>query len=228
MKAVQKMKQKTPLVSAIALQLVIGTLFSIGSLFLFLVLSEDVVSKELLTIDTTISQFIYNFRTPELNQIMLMISFLGGEFLLVASALCIAFLAWKNHTKEAFLFLFIVLSGFLINHLTKALFHIPRPDISPIYQETFYSFPSAHAMNSCIFYATLAYFIYHFTKRKTLSAVVGFLCLLLILLIGFSRIYLGVHYPSDVLAGFIAGFWWVVTAILIDKTRIVYKLFQSK
>lgn len=223
----KKITQQTPLFSAVLIQLIVGIVFSIGSLFLFIALAENVVTKELLTIDKTISHFIYGFRTPELTQVMLGITFLGGEFLMIASALCIAFLAWKKHTKEAFLFLFIVLSGFFLNHLTKALFQIPRPDIDPIYHESFYSFPSGHAMNSFIFYATLAYFIYHFTRKKGVSIFVGTCCFLLILLIGFSRVYLGVHYPSDVLAGFIAGFWWVVTAILIDKTRTFYKVFRQ-
>lgn len=214
--------------SLLLLELCIGALFSLGSLFLFIVIAKDVVSREVITLDTSISQFIYSFRTPELTQAMLGISFLGGEFLLVASALCIAFLAWRKHTKEALLFLFIILSGFLLNNLTKAMFQIPRPGIDPIYQATFYSFPSGHAMNSFIFYATLAYFVYHFTKQKLLSIAIGSCCLLLILLIGFSRVYLGVHYPSDVLAGFIAGFWWGVTVILIDKTRTFYQFFTAQ
>ena len=83
-------------------------------------------------------------------------------------------------------------------------------------------------MNSFIFYCLLAYFVYHFTKNRTLSIWASIAALGLILLIGLSRVYLGVHYPSDVIAGYIAGLFVFVTAIVLDKTVLWLKLRREK
>ena len=69
--------------------------------------------------------------------------------------------------------------------------------------------------------------MYHFTHRIGLTLFVGAIAALLIFLIGFSRVYLGVHYPSDVVAGWIAGLWWLVTALVIDRTLVFFKLYRE-
>lgn len=110
----------------------------------------------------------------------------------------------------------------------KQIIQRPRPDIMPSVVETSYSFPSGHAMNSSVFYLTIAFYTYHFTRKKKLSLVVTGGAIVLLLLIGFSRVYLGVHYPSDVVAGYVVGVWWLTTAILISKSVSFVKHFREK
>ena len=209
-------------------QIALGIVFSLLSLLLFLEILSEVLSKDILFIDTLVLNFIYSFRDPLLTNIMHFVSFLGGEFMLLSATVIVVFLAFKQHKKEAVLFAFIVLSGYVLNNAIKYLLKVPRPDIDPLSATGFYSFPSGHAMNSLIFYGLLAYFTFHFTRNRGLGVLVSVLSIILIILIGFSRLYLGLHYTSDVIGGFIAGFWLLTTAILIDKTLTFYKLFRGR
>ncbi|EKD87117.1 MAG: hypothetical protein ACD_37C00032G0001 [uncultured bacterium] len=83
-------------------------------------------------------------------------------------------------------------------------------------------------MNSFVFYFAIAYFIYRETGNTKYFLTSIAITSLFVLFIGISRVYLGVHYPSDVIAGYIAGFIWLVSAILFDKTIIFERLTSSK
>ncbi len=210
------------------LEVCLGIFLCLSSLILFIEIGEEVLEQETLFLDTVISHAIYSLRQPWLTQIMRLFSFLGGEFTTFAS-LCIAlFFLKKKHIQEALLFSITVFGGNLLNVGLKMVFRVPRPAIDPIYIEKYYSFPSGHAMGSFIFYASFAYFFYHFTRKRKYSLIVSAFSAVMIFLVGFSRVYLGVHYPSDILAGFIVGFWWVVTAVLIDKTVYFYRLYRKQ
>lgn len=212
----------------ISTEVIFGIFLSFFSFFLFLKIGEDVFENELTSFDKTISYFFYSMRSPLLTKIIEVITFFGsGTFLVPASAIIIIYLFIKKHKKESFLFFIILFMGFILNILIKIIVKRPRPDLSPLLIEPSFSFPSGHSMNSFIFYALLAYLIFHFTKNKRLAFIISFISTLLIFLIGVSRIYLGVHFPSDVIAGFIAGFWWFVTALLIRQTITFLKLFKE-
>ena len=116
----------------------------------------------------------------------------------------------------------------MINTALKTFIARERPSQSPLVIENTYSFPSNHAMNATIFFGLISYFSFHFFRKKSLSVMISLLSILLIILIGFSRIYLGVHYFSDVMAGYFAGFWWFVTVLLVDHTLKFYKLFKEE
>lgn len=211
----------------LAVEIFFGVLFSFISFVLFVKLGKNVLEREVLVYDNIIASLIFSLRSSLLTSIMFFISFLGSEILLFAGTFIAAVLSIRDHKKEAFFFLFILVTGLVINLLLKYFLKIPRPNLSPLYTETTYSFPSLHAMNSFVFYSTISYFIFHFTRNKKLSIVISSFSILLILLIGFSRIYLGVHHPSDVLAGYIAGFWWFVTVLLLERIVVFFKLFKE-
>jgi len=213
--------------SLIFVEIIVGMFVSISSFIYFITFTEDVLAKQKLFTDTVISQSIYSLRTPELTSVMQFLSFLGGEFILFASVVITVALLLKGCKREAGLFSFAILFGFFLNNIIKYLLKVPRPTIDPLVIESFYSFPSGHAMSSFIFYGILAYLVFHFTRKKRISLIATLLSLTIIFLIGLSRVYLGVHYRSDVLAGFVAGFWWLVTVILVDKTVFFYQGFKS-
>lgn len=209
------------------IEIIIGAFLSIFSFILFADITEDVASSEVLYIDHYLSNMVYSIRNPFLTDIMYFFSFLGGEFLLILGTLLVTYFLWKKHTKEAVFFVFVLTTGYILNLITKLIFQIPRPNIDPLYLITDYSYPSGHSMGSFIFYMTLAFLVYHFTKNKLISFLFFVLMTLIILCIGLSRVYLGVHYPSDVLGGYVAGFWWIVTAVILLRTHTFYKVYRD-
>ncbi|MDO8658935.1 MAG: phosphatase PAP2 family protein [Candidatus Levybacteria bacterium] len=211
----------------IFLEIIAGIFVSIFSFVFFVKIGTDVFQNELVQFDSLISQFFYSTRNPILTKLMIFISFLGGDFIIYTSSAIIIILILKKHQRESILFTFILLMGFIINNFLKLLIKRPRPDLVPFFIENTYSFPSGHSMNSFVFYAVISYFIFHFTKNKNIAFIVSFFSIILILLIGISRIYLGVHFASDVIAGFIGGFWWFATVLLIRQTIIFFKLFKE-
>lgn len=113
--------------------------------------------------------------------------------------------------------------GTIINNVLKIVFVRLRPDINPLMIETSYSFPSGHSMMSMILYGYLIYYIYKYLDRRKCKWIFISILSILIMFIGFSRIYLGVHYFSDVIGGFVLGIVYLI--IYIDVTnRIVKKV----
>ena len=211
----------------IFLEIILGIFMSVFSFLFFIKIGRDAFQNELIRFDTLIIHLFYNLRSPFLTKIMLFISFLGGDFIIYTSSVIIIILILRKHQRESLLFTFILIMGFIINNFLKLLIKRPRPEIAPLFIEKTYSFPSGHSMNSFVFYAAISYFIFHFTKNKNIAVLVSSFSIILIILIGISRIYLGVHFPSDVIAGFIGGFWWFATALLIRQTITFYKLFKE-
>jgi membrane-associated phospholipid phosphatase len=216
-------------VPLVMLEIIIGSSLAALAFLLLSDLSNRVLGQEIQVIDQSLSHLVYSFRTPALTQIMLGISFLGGvSFLLVSSAVVFLLLLWKKYRREAVLFLFTFAAGFFLNLVMKYSIARVRPDMAPLIQEIFYSYPSGHSMNSFVFYSLVSYLTYHFTRNVKLSLLVTFGSILLIISIGISRVYLGVHYPSDVAAGFLAGAGWFLVVLVIDRTLKAFWFSRRK
>lgn len=213
--------------SFILLEVVLGILLSISSLIVYLFMTSAVTQQQTVLIDSYVSSIIFSFRSFFLTNLMLFISFLGSELIIFGAIVVIILLTVRNHRKETFIFTLLLLMGVGATTGLKLLYKVPRPDILPLVVESSYSYPSGHALNSFLFYSTLAYFVYHFTKNRLASVVASIVAAILIFLIGTSRIYLGVHYPSDIVAGYVAGFWLFATTILIDKTITFFRLIRE-
>ncbi|WP_214658867.1 phosphatase PAP2 family protein [Candidatus Formimonas warabiya] len=185
-------------------------------MLLFAKLSEDLINDELKLFDQIVIHVINLIHGPLTTQIMKGITSMGSPavMLFLAVLVWIYFLLAKKHFWDSNMVLIALTGSWIMNELLKWIFQRSRPDIARMVQVTGYSFPSGHAMVSFAFYGMLAYLTWiNLTKRKTKVFCTGIL-LLLICAIGISRIYLGVHYPSDVLAGFAAGGFWLVGCIL--------------
>jgi len=209
-------------------EFVIGIFTILGSLFVFWKLAEDILEKETIFFDASIIHVVYAIRSPLMTTIMETITFFGSTtFLAIAIVITIGTL-FRKHRKDAYLFFCIFIFGVLINILLKDFFRRPRPDFLPLIHESSYSFPSGHAMNSFVFYTCVSFFIFHKMKNKKLGFILIIASILLILLIGISRIYLGVHYPSDVIAGYFAGLMWFVLVLLFERTIRVVHLFGNR
>lgn len=188
----------------------------------FLDLAEDVFNKEIMKGDIIgyqmVSTFlISDFATP----IAKIITNFGGAIFLIAITV-ILFILIKNKKIGVAITANLVLVA-LLNQLLKNILQRPRPTEYRIIQETGYSFPSGHSMASMAFYGYLIYLIYKYVENKNIKWVLIALLSILICSIGISRIYLGVHYTSDVLGGFLISISYLVIYIsamnkfLLDK-----------
>ena len=151
------------------------------------------------------------------NRIMLFITFLGKhQFLVPANVLLIFyFLVIRNQNWFSIRILTIALSSLVLMLLLKYLFQRKRP-LSPLLKAAKgLSFPSGHAIMSVTFYGLLLYILLHTVDIEWLKYLLTIVLVLLILLIGYSRVYLRVHYASDVLAGFIIGILWLLISLAV-------------
>lgn len=167
----------------------------------------------ILSIDTNVLQTLAAWRVPELVSAFSWITLLGNAFAITVVALGMAFVLWRHRRFEYKAGLVVALFGSLLaSYVVKIIVERPRPpEVFHLIAEAGYSFPSMHAAVSLATYGFLAYIAWKLMRppHHRLPWVL-FLCAL-ILLIGFSRVYLGVHYASDVLAGFTIGglFLWL-------------------
>ena len=142
--------------------------------------------------------------------------------LLLVISMIWLFVKRKNLWGMRFYFI-TVAGGGLLNLWLKSFFERERPNVNRIIEAEGFSFPSGHSMGSMTYYGFLIYLVLR-SKRKPYSKFgLGILLCLVILLIGISRIYLGVHYPSDVMAGYMAGSVWLVLCISLLEIIYLYK-----
>lgn len=159
-------------------------------------------------LDFSILNLAEQIRTPFLTAFFKGVTYLGEWTVILPIALIVsAVLILKRKKKQDAILAFISLGSLGVAFLLKNLIHRARP-AGGLVNESSFSFPSAHAVISVVFYGFIIYLLLPKIKNKKLKALKIFAVSLLILLIGFSRIYLGVHYLSDVLTGYIIGFIW--------------------
>lgn len=188
----------------------------------FLALAEDVFHKEIMNGDIIgyeiISKFlISDFVTP----IAKFITNFGGAIFLIVLTI-VLFIVIKNKKIGVSIFSNLVIVT-ILNQLLKGILQRPRPTEYRIIEETGYSFPSGHSMISMAFYGYIIYLIYKYVKNKYIKWFSIVLLSILICSIGISRIYLGVHYTSDVLGGFLISISYLVIYISAVNKFLIEK-----
>lgn len=189
------------------------------SILIFLVITNLLLKEQIHVFDNFIFSGIKKIRTEPLTIVFKFITFFcSTEFLLIAT---IAIMVFSKNKRRAFYIALNVLICFLLNQGLKHVFLRPRPEDINLITEGGYSFPSGHSMVSLAFYGLFIYIIFHMRLKKYKRYLYCILLALLTLLIGISRIYLGVHYASDVLAGFA-----ISMAYLIIYIKLFYKKME--
>lgn len=189
---------------------------------IFILLSLLVLNNKTVTLDNNIHSFIISIRNVFLNNIFKTITTLGSATVLTVITLTL-FLLFKNKVIVKHLAMHLTM-GFLLNQITKIIFLRPRPSIN-IIDISGYSYPSGHSMMSLIFYGYLAYIVYKSNLNKTKKLIINTFLITLIILIGLSRIYLGVHYTTDVIGGFIlATIYLLIIKNIKEKKWFLWKL----
>ena len=200
----------------LGLHLTVGLLAAAGCLWFFSDLAEDLLSRDsLVVVDQVVAVILRYLATPRLTTFFLVVSAMGSAetFALLGPVVAVMY-GWQRRWLQVGTWLSALVGGAILNQLLKGVFARPRPFLpDPLLIEAGYSFPSAHAMLSLIVYGVLAYFtvlgLMNWGARTTV--ILG--AASLVLLIGFSRMYLGVHYFSDVAAGYAAGGVWLSALI---------------
>lgn len=184
--------------------------FFLFSVIAFLIISILILKKGILNIDSSFYQLIKDeLISDKLTPLIKIVTNLGSGLFLIFITIIVAYLL-KDKKKSMGISINLVLA-FLMNILLKNIFQRERPLLeNRLIHEMGYSFPSGHSMVSMAFYGFLIYLIYVYIDRKRYKYPLIILLSIIILIIGFSRIYLGVHYLSDVLAGFLISIAYLI------------------
>jgi undecaprenyl-diphosphatase len=189
----------------------------------FAQIAEAVVEGQTEAFDEGILRFMGDIGAPWLDMLALEVTALGARVVVYMVVLVASAFLWqsRHHYSAALLWVAVIGAG-LINTVLKLTFNRPRPDVFPWRTQHvgLASFPSGHAMTSIVVYGTLALLIARLAPTRLLRRLTWALAVFVILIVGLSRLYLGVHYPSDVLAGFIiGGAWAIVCALGMEAVR---------
>ncbi|WP_110112231.1 phosphatase PAP2 family protein [Bacillus sp. CGMCC 1.16541] len=188
----------------------------LSSLLVFLLIVFIHKTSSIEAFDIEVLRAVFELRQPWLTPIMIFFTEVGSWY--VTAPMWFGLLIFLLYKREAGAALFITLVYFgsrSLNWLLKEVFERPRPQLSQLIEAGHYSFPSGHAMNSMAFYGALILLIrMYINEQNYVKGVVITLLVWLISLIGFSRMYLGVHYLTDILAGFAMGTAWLFVVFL--------------
>jgi len=198
---------------AVGLYLTVGFLACGALVVLFASLADSIVDLHGQTpFDQQVTTAIQEFHNPSRDGAMRAITFFGGHtFLLPATAVVVAVLFFRGRRVSALLFAGTVVGGFLLETVLKIVYHRARPDLwKALVTEKTYSFPSGHATMSTLFYGGCAAVVLHVSRRPPVRAAALALATLAILAVAYTRVYLGAHWTTDVVAGILVGLFWVV------------------
>ncbi len=181
-------------------------------------ISEDINKREPLTVaDAQLSSWLHSHTLPWLTRGILIITYLGSS--MIVSCIAVVFglyLIWRRRFYWLAAFLSSVYGGMLLNKILKYAFQRPRPHFDdPIVSLTSYSFPSGHTMTATVLYGVLAVYFFTNTKDWRRRVFIIVVSAFLILLVGFTRIYLGAHYLSDVLGAMAEGIAWLALCLTV-------------
>jgi undecaprenyl-diphosphatase len=192
---------------------------AILSIFLFAWIAESVEDNRTQGFDLGVRDAIHRYASPGMTKFMIGVSYVGGDGLVLAAIVAVI-LFLRFHRRRAALWLLVTLAGALVLDLSlKYGFHRPRPTPFVGAVPRTPSFPSGHALFSFCFYGVLAGLLVGRTRSRIAQVAIWSAAAVLVLLIGLSRIYLGVHYPSDVIAGYLTATLWVATMVFLDRWR---------
>jgi membrane-associated phospholipid phosphatase len=208
----------------LSVELLVVLVLFLVAFFVFLFVAFRIFYFKKEAFDFAVFDYLEQFVSSGMTSFMQFITYLGTHYFLIPAnlVLIIYFLFIKRHRWYSIRVPVIALGGLLLMFLLKFLFNRPRPLIPLVEEARGLSFPSGHALMSFSFYGLLIYLVWQHVEKVWVRNLLAVLLLLLILLIGFSRIYLRVHYASDVMAGFCMGVIWLVLALWVTRRIETY------
>jgi undecaprenyl-diphosphatase len=204
-------------IEASGLALLLGFVLGVMALALFAWIAEDVARQQTVQLDDAVLAWLRQRQSPTLDVVAQAVSRFGSEGVLAFLVLLVAWFGRQRQWGAAVSLVLVVVGAQLLNDVLKELFHRTRPaPVAGILTAQQFSFPSGHAMVSAAFYSFIAYVTWRTSRSWKRTAWVALL-LVLVLLIGVSRLYLAAHYFSDVVAGYVAGFIWTDSVVVAGQ-----------
>lgn len=217
--------QLFPLFTAIE---IVGLGIALLSLWGFAKIADEVMEQETQAFDTSILEAIARLHSPVLDGIMIFITTIGEPTVLVILGLILAaVLLGLQKRREALMLAIASGGGLALNFALKAAFNRARPELwDRIIDVSFKSFPSGHATMSLVVYGAIGYGLAR--QFPTWQKLIATITVLLVGAIGFSRLYLGVHWPTDIIAGYATGLVWLIACILTLEISSRYTSGKEK
>jgi undecaprenyl-diphosphatase len=178
-----------------------------------------VMRKKAAAVNDVLIRIVQGWESPWLTPVMKFFTQIGTGLPVVLLTAGIVFILYRffRHRRELLLFLTVVIGSSLLNVVLKALFHMERPTLHRLVQAGGYGFPSGHAMGAFSLYGITAFLLWKHTRRRAGRILLIAAAAILILAIGISRIYLGVHYPTDIMGGYLAAGCWLFACIAVFR-----------
>ena len=191
----------------------------IATVYILAELSDEVLEQEAFALDETILLHIHQLTNPLLDRVMVLITRIGDPHTVVPlTGIVFVFLLIKRQRLAATFFAIDAAGGVALSYFLKLAFSKPRPQLwDSAINEVTYSYPSGHALGSMVIYGFLSYVFAKMYPRY--SAAIYTFAVLIIVSIGFSRLYLGVHWPTDILGGYGIGFLWITACISLLRLQ---------
>ena len=223
----QKLKTHVAARDRTELLLLVGTLALLGIILVIVNLAGEVLEGDTLEFDKRMLAALRKADNPSqpigpawLELAAFDITALGGPTVLGMTVLAVVgfLLLHGMYRNAAFVFLASV-GGWMLNDLLKEVFARPRPQVVPhLRQVMSLSFPSGHALTSAAIFLTLGALLMRVAQSRLVKFYIMFIAMLTTLLVGLTRVYLGVHYPTDVLAGWLIGISWALFCWLLERS----------
>ena len=210
------------LLEKLSLSLLLALIAAISVLVFFGWLTDEVLEGDTRAFDEATRAAVHQLASPTLTTIMRGISFFGGtRFLFCATAVIVVCFIFKKWKREAILLAVTMIGASLLNITLKLAFKRVRPEpFFDLATPKSWSFPSGHSLASFCFFGALAAIVNTGIKSRGLRAAIGITAGVIIFLIGLSRIYLGVHYATDVIAGFTAALIWIGAVKFVEEQLV--------
>ncbi|WP_310357147.1 phosphatase PAP2 family protein [Neobacillus drentensis] len=204
--------------------LMIAFTISVVSIIGFSLISLLISDQKIIQFDRAIINSVQGLESTFLTKVMKFFTFIGSAPFVIMLSLLLLFFLYKvlHHRFELILFVAAIAGSAILNGILKHLFQRVRPDFHRLINIEGYSFPSGHAMNAFTVYNIISFLLWRHIPSKLGRVMLILFSIVMILTIGVSRIYLGVHYPSDIVGGYFASGFWVTTAIMF------FQYYQEK
>ena len=197
-------------------------------LVLFAWMAREVLRGDAENFDQSVRMWVHQYASSTMTRLMTGISMLGGQMLVLEFLVAVAvFLALKWRRAAAWLAI-AVAGAMMLEYSLKLVFQRPRPPSFFGVSPHDYSFPSGHALVSFCFYGVVAGLLADRTQSLLLEILIWISAACTVVAIGLSRVYLGVHHPTDVIAGFLAATIWVSSIVALDHIRLLRRQRSAK
>lgn len=209
----------------------VGLVLALAGLWGVSRLTEEVLEGDTVELDGAVLLWLNQHATPRLDQLAVQVTALGDTLVLTVLTIVVASLLWAVGRRSYTVLLMLAVGGAAImTPVLKTVFDRPRPQLfewRAHYEPTSLAYPSGHATMSMVTFIVIAFILYRTSANRSVSLIGAVVAALLIGVIGLSRLYLGVHYPSDVVAGYVVGFAWATLCAVVVETMQNHSLQRA-